>query len=179
MALFGPTDKELKATAKKEYDKAVSLKGDSRKEDAYRMRIALRARGHIDKLFVEAAQKAEKFNDIAMMCIAEGKPAPEPPKPSNFMKLVTASGEVWSYLPEEYASIVFKYGMLYQGMNVSGPKAIAQVQKMSDAIGIELRLETPLIALEFLRVQLEEEGVDVEAEIAALEPDDGDDLDEV
>ena len=75
MALFGPSDKELKATAK-EYDKGISLKGDSRKEEAYRMRIALRARGHVDKLFLEAAQKAEKFNDIAMMCIAEGKPAP-------------------------------------------------------------------------------------------------------
>ena len=79
MALFGPTDKELKATAKKEYDKGVSLKGDSRKEDAYRMRIALLARSHIDKLFVEAAQKSEKFNYIAMMCIAEGQHAPEPP----------------------------------------------------------------------------------------------------
>lgn len=179
MALFGPGDKELKATAKKEYDKAVALTGDSRKEDAYRMRIALRARGHIDKLFVEAAQKAEKFNDIAMMCIAEGKPAPEPPKPSNFMKLMTASGEVWSYLPDEYSSIVFKYGMLYQGMNVSGPKAISYVQKVSDAIGNELQLQRPLVALEFLRVQLGEEGIDVDAEIAALEPDQGDDLDEV
>ena len=179
MALFGPTDKELKATAKKEYDKAVALKGDTRKEDAYRMRIALRARGHIDKLFVEAAQKAEKFNEIAMMCVAEGKPTPEPPKPSSFMKLVTASGEVWSYLPDDYAAIVFKYGMLYQGMNMSGPKAIALVQKISDAIGLELHLEQPLVALEFLRVQLEEEGVDVEAEIAALELGDGDDLDEV
>ncbi len=179
MALFGPSDKDLKSTAKKDYEKAAALTGDSRKEDAYRMRIALRARGHIDKLFVEAAQKAEKFNDIAMMCIAEGKPAPEPPKPSNFIKLMTASGEVWSYLPEEYSSIVFKYGMLYQSMNVSGPKAIAYVQKVSDAIGDELQLQQPLIALEFLRVQLEDEGIDVGAEIAALEPDQGDDLDEV
>lgn len=179
MALFGPTDKELKATAKKEYEKAIALKGDSRKEDAYRMRIALRARGHIDKLFVEAAQKAEKFNDVAMMCIAEGKPAPEPPKPSNYLKLITASGEVWSYLPEEYANVVFKYGMLYQGMNVSGPKAVAQIQKISDAIGIELRLQNSLMALEFLRIQLAEEGIDVDAEIAALDLGDEDSLEEV
>ena len=179
MALFGPSDQELKATARKEYDKGVSLKGDSRKEEAYRMRIALRARGHVDKLFLEASQKAEKFNDIAMMCIAEGKPAPEPPKPSNFIKLMTASGEIWSYLPDEYAIIVFKYGMLYQGMKVSGPKAIAQVQKISDAIGIELQLRQPLVVLEFLRLQLKEEGIDVDAEIAALEPNDGDDLEEV
>ena len=32
MALFGPSDKELKQDARKEYDKAVALKGDSRKE---------------------------------------------------------------------------------------------------------------------------------------------------
>ena len=64
-------------------------------------------------------------------------------------------------------------------MKVSGPKAIAQVQKISDAIGIELQLRQPLVVLEFLRLQLKEEGIDVDAEIAALEPNDGDDLEEV
>lgn len=58
MSLFGPTEKELKADAKKEFDKAAALKGDSRKEDAYRMRIALRVRAHIDKLFVEEIGRA-------------------------------------------------------------------------------------------------------------------------
>jgi hypothetical protein len=61
--------------------------------------------------------------------------------------------------------------MLYQGMNISGPKAIDKVQKICNAITMELKLEQTLIALEFLRNQLQEEGVDVEAEIAALEPD--------
>ena len=73
MPIFGPNEQQLKENAKKDYEKAVALKGDSRKEDAYRMRIGLRVRGHIDKLFVEAAQKAEKFNDIAMIHIAQGK----------------------------------------------------------------------------------------------------------
>jgi hypothetical protein len=179
MPLFGPNEQQLKENAKKDYDKAVALKGDSRKEDAYRMRIGLRVRGHIDKLFVEAAQKAERFNDIAMIHIAQGKPAPEPPRPPNFMRLLTASGEVWSYLPEEYSLLVFKYGMLYQGMNLSGPKAILQVQRVVDAIATELKLPNSLVALEFLRTQLAEEGMDVDAEIAALEPDNGDDLEEV
>ena len=179
MPLFGPNEQQLKENAKKDYDKAVALKGDSRKEDAYRMRIGLRVRGHIDKLFVEAAQKAERFNDIAMIHIAQGKPAPEPPRPPNFMRLLTASGEVWSYLPEEYSLLVFKYGMLYQGMNLSGPKAILQVQRVVDAIATELKLPNSLVALEFLRTHLAEEGMDVDAEIAALEPDNGDDLEEV
>ena len=64
-------------------------------------------------------------------------------------------------------------------MNVSGPKAISYVQKISDAIGSEVKLSQPLITLEFLRTQLEEEGIDVDAEIAALESTDGDDLEEV
>ena len=67
MPIFGPNEQQLKENSKKDYEKAVALKGDSRKEDAYRMRIGLRVRGHIDKLFVEAAQKAEKFNGNAAM----------------------------------------------------------------------------------------------------------------
>ena len=179
MPIFGPNEQQLKENSKKDYEKAVALKGDSRKEDAYRMRIGLRVRGHIDKLFVEAAQKAEKFNDVAMIHIAQGKSPPEPPKPPNFMKLLTASGEVWSYLPEQYSKLVFKYGMLYQGMNISGPRAILQTQRIVDSIATELKLPNSLVTLEFLRKQLSEEGMDVDAEIAALEPGDGADLEEV
>ena len=114
MALFGPSDKELKQDARKEYDKAVALKGDSRKELAYRMRIGLRARSHMDKLFIEGATKAESYNETVMLNISQGKKVPELPVTSEYMKLTTASGEVWSYLPDEYAQLVFKYGMQYQ-----------------------------------------------------------------
>ena len=174
MALFGPSDKELKQDARKEYDKAVALKGDSRKEIAYRMRIGLRARSHMDKLFIEGATKAESYNETVMLNISQGKKVPELPFTSEYIKLMTASGEVWSYLPDEYAQLVFKYGMQYQSVEVTGPRAIDSVQKISNAIAIELRLEKPLVALEFLREQLVAEGVDVEAEIAAL-VDDGED----
>ena len=175
MALFGPNTEELKASARKEYDKAAKLQGDSRREDAYRMKIALRLRTHIDKLFVNAAEKAEKFNESAVLSIAEGKPAPEPPTPSEYIKLMTAGGEIWSYLPQEYANLVFKYGMLYQNMNIDGPSAINKVQKICDACCSGVGLKISLVALEFLRYQLAEEGIDVDASIAALEPD----LDEV
>ena len=174
MALFGPSDKELKQDARKEYDKAVALKGDSRKELAYRMRIGLRARSHMDKLFVEGANKAESYNETVMLNISQGKKVPELPVTSEYMKLMTGSGEIWSYLPDEYAQLVFKYGMQYQSVEITGPKAIDSVQKISNAIAIELKLEKPLVALEFLREQLVAEGVDVDAEIATL-VDDGED----
>ncbi len=174
MALFGPSDNKLKQDARKEYEKAVGLKGDSRKEHAYRMRIGLRARSHIDKLFVDGATKAEKYNETVMLNISLGKKAPAAPTTNEYMKLVSASGEVWSYLPEAFAQLVFKYGMQYQSVAITGPKAIHCVQKVSNAVAIELKLDKPLIALEFLREQLTAEGVDVDGEIAAM-ADDGDD----
>ena len=172
MALFGPSDKDLKQDARKAYDQAVGLKGDTRKEHAYRMRIGLRARSHIDKLFVDGAKKAEKYNETVMLNISQGKKAPAAPITSEYMKLVSASGEVWSYLPEQYAQLVFKYGMQYQSVAITGLKAIDCVQKVSNAVAIELKLDKPLIALEFLREQMAAEGVDVDGEIAAMADDD-------
>ena len=176
MALFGPSDKDLKQDARKAYDQAVGLKGDTRKEHAYRMRIGLRARSHIDKLFVDGAKKAEKYNETVMLNISQGKKAPAAPTTNEYMKLVSASGVVWSYLPEEYAQLVFKYGMQYQSVAITGLKAIDCVQKVSNAVAIELKLDKPLIALEFLREQMAAEGVDVDGEIAAMADDDDDDL---
>ena len=178
MPLFGPSDKDLKQDARKEYEKAVGLKGDTRKEHAYRMRIGLRTRSHIDKLFVDGAKKAEKYNETVMLNISQGKKAPAAPTTNEYMKLVSASGEVWSYLPEEYAQLVFKYGMQYQSVAITGPKAIDCVQKVSNAVAIELKLDKPLIALEFLREQLTAEGVDVDGEIAAMADDDDNDNDD-
>jgi hypothetical protein len=175
MALFGPSDKDLKQDARKAYDQAVGLKGDTRKEHAYRMRIGLRARSHIDKLFVDGAKKAEKYNETVMLNISQGKKAPAAPTTNEYMKLVSASGLVWSYLPEEYAQLVFKYGMQYQSVAITGLKAIDCVQKVSNAVAIELKLDKPLIALEFLREQMIAEGVDVDGEIAAMADDDDDD----
>ena len=178
MALFGPSDKDLKQDARKAYDQAVGLKGDTRKEHAYRMRIGLRARSHIDKLFVDGAKKAEKYNETVMLNISQGKKAPAAPTTNEYMKLVSASGVVWSYLPEEYAQLVFKYGMQYQSVAITGLKAIDCVQKVSNAVAIELKLDKPLIALEFLREQMIAEGVDVDGEIAAMADDDDDDDDD-
>ena len=175
MALFGPSDKDLKQDARKAYDQAVGLKGDTRKEHAYRMRIGLRARSHIDKLFVDGAKKAEKYNETVMLNISQGKKAPAAPTTNEYMKLVSASGVVWSYLPEEYAQLVFKYGMQYQSVAITGLKAIDCVQKVSNAVAIELKLDKPLIALEFLRDQMTAEGVDVDGEIAAMADDNDDD----
>ena len=71
------------------------------------------------------------------------------------MKLMTASGGVVISLKSIRSSRIQIRDVLYQSMNVSSPKAISYVQKISDAIGNELQLLLPLITLEFLRTQLE------------------------
>ena len=154
MALFGPSDKELKQDARKEYDKAVALKGDSRKELAYRMRIGLRARSHMDKLFIEGATKAESYNETVMLNISQGKKVPELPVTSEYMKLMTASGEVWSYLPDEYAQLVFKYGMQYQALKSQVQKRSIASKKFPMPSPSNSDSKKPLVALEFLREQL-------------------------
>ena len=168
MALFGRSKTDVRKTAKSEYDKACTLRGDDRKEQAYQMKVALRCRAHIDKLFIEGAEGAELYNDAVLVCIAEGKPKPTPPKPSEYMKIKTASGEVTSYLPEEYAEVVFRYGMRYQTMECTAVQAIQAVQQIANSVSFELKVEHPLTALQFLRDQMMEEGVDIEAELAAL-----------
>lgn len=168
MSLFGPTEKTLKESSKKEFEKAMTMKGETRKEQAYQMRIALRARAHIDKLFVETAQKAEKRNEAASLLIAEGKKVPDLAPSTEFMKLVSTSGEVWSFLPQGYVDIICKYSMAFQSAEISGVVAIDKVQKVCDAVNLELRLDNHLTALEFLREDLNSQGIDVAAKIAEL-----------
>ena len=92
------------------------------------------------------------------------------------MKLLTASGEVWSYLPEEYSYSCSSTACYTKDEHI-GSKGNPPGSKVVDHCD---RAQTSKFigALEFLRTQLAEEGMDVDAEIAALEPNYGDDLEE-
>ena len=49
--------KAAMAAAKNDYVKAAELNDDSRTTRAYKVRIGIRCRSHIDKVFIEAAKK--------------------------------------------------------------------------------------------------------------------------
>lgn len=168
MAWLGDNTNALKQNAQNEFEKGISLEGDYREARAFRMRIYLRARTHIDQLFVKAAERAEYFNELALINAAEGKAAPDRPVHGPFLSLKTSEGEVWSYLPEEITQKVFDLGWLYQGMVITGPKAIAEVQRICDQLGERLSATSRLTSLDFLREQLAQEGVNVDAEIDEL-----------
>ena len=169
MSWFGEDTNALKQKARKEYEKACELLDSSKQTRAYRMHAYLRARAHVDKLFVEATRQAEAYNDLLTLSVIEGTAAPEKNAGDAFIKLKTTDGEIWSFLPQEYVCKGFDLGWLYQGMVISGPKALFEIQKIVNLIGDQMHADTHLHALSFLKDQLEEEGVNVDAELAELE----------
>jgi len=77
MALFGRSKTDARKTAKSEYDKACTLRGEDRKEQAYQMKVALRCRAHIDELFIEGAEGAENGRQSLAKFVALQGPVSE------------------------------------------------------------------------------------------------------
>jgi len=151
-----PTAVEEMKQAKSAYEKVIALKSDSWESRTLRMRMGLLCRAHLDKAFVNGAEQTAKWQELAAQAVADGKPAPELPQASSFVKIKSGSGEVYSYLPEEFSHEAFALGCRYQRAEISAPKAIDAVQGLANQISFyELRLEEPFQALSFLREELE------------------------
>ena len=71
--IFKNKTSEAKKQAKADYVKAAELKGDSREVRAFKMRIALRCRAHVDSAFIEGAKKTAQFQESAMLLASQGK----------------------------------------------------------------------------------------------------------
>ncbi len=105
-----------------------------------------------------------------LAAIQKGKEQPEPPKAPLFQKVKSTTGEVMVYLPELYADEAFAIGMLYQKTELSAQQAIDAAQRLADRICYDaLALNTPFVALQFLRDELAESGEGEEGD----EPADG------
>jgi|TARA_B100001093_G_scaffold374154_1_gene359151 hypothetical protein len=150
--------KQEKDRAKKEFDEAMGLKGDSKQEIAFRLKVGLRIRSAIDKTFVEGAVKFEKYAELCLAAIAAGEEKPEPPKSINFQKIKSVNGEVFAYLPSDSADTIFQLGGKYQNLDIDAKTAIRRVQVIANQFTYDLDLATPLVALQFLRDELEEAG---------------------
>jgi hypothetical protein len=150
--------KQEKDRAKKEFDEAMGLKGDSKQEIAFRLKVGLRIRSAIDKTFVEGAVKFEKYAELCLAATAAGEEKPEPPKSINFQKIKSVNGEVFAYLPSDSADTIFKLGGKYQNLDIDAKTAIRRVQVIANQFTYDLDLANPLVALQFLRDELEEAG---------------------
>ena len=151
-----PTAVEEMKQAKTAYEKVIALKSDSWESRTLRMRMGMLCRAHLDKAFVNGAEQTAQWQELAALAVADGKPVPELPAASNFVKIKSGAGEVYSYLPEEFSQEAFALGCRYQRTEISAPKAIDAMQALANQISFyELRLEEPFQALTFLREELQ------------------------
>ena len=158
--LFGKSKKvrEEMNQAKADFEKAMEFKEDSRQARAFKSKIGLRIRSSIDKIFIDGAEKFAKFAELRLAATAAGEEVPEPPKSSAFVKIKSVNGEIFSYLPEDKAEVVFQLGGRYQNVEIDAKTAIRRAQLIANQYTYELDLENSLVVLQFLREELEESG---------------------
>lgn len=151
-------NRAAKAKAKADYYKAAELKGDSREARSYRIRVGIRCRSHIDKVFIEGAKKTAAYQDLCASAANAGKERPEPPVVNPFQSAKTLNGTVYTYIPLEFAEEIFSLGCMYQTMQIDIFKAITLVQEVADKVSIDLSLEQPFTTLQFLRDETGEDS---------------------
>lgn len=164
----GDKDEEEKKQAKAIFDKVTSYKGDSREVRSMRIRMGLLCRAHLDKTFVDGAEKTALYQEIAALAAASKKEVPPPPEATEYLKVATATNEVWAYLPLEYAEEAFALGSRYQKAEITPYQAIIAMQGLADQIcRYELRLDEPFETLQFLREEMAEKAAGAEGEAPA------------
>lgn len=155
MSLFGrPKRDEARSKAKAEYEAACAADVATRTGHALVVRAGARAKVHVDKVFVAGAEKAEAYDEAAQVAIVLGQEKPELPKVSEYQVIKAVNGDIVSFLPLPYCERIFRLGMRYQTMEIPAEQAIELVQQLADQISLELQLEKPFVALEFLREEL-------------------------
>jgi hypothetical protein len=155
-SLFGSkSNDDVKSRAREAFEKIASVKTDSREARSARLRMGLLCRGHIDKTFIDGAEKTAAWQEAAKGAIVRGSSAPPAPVPAIYQTLSTASGEVTVYLPEEIVQEVFQLGTRYQKAELSGLDAINAVQSIADQLfRYELHMDESFEVLQFLRDEM-------------------------
>lgn len=148
-----PADEMKRAVAA--FERATSIKTDSRDARSLRMRMGMLCRAHLDKTFIAGAEQTAAWQELVSLSLRAGKPAPDAPTASKFQKIRAGDSDVYAYLPEEYVTEAFGLGARYQKMEIPALKAIEAMQALANQISYyELHLEEPFLALTFLREEL-------------------------
>lgn len=151
----GPGDDQEEARLA--FEKVVAASRGSNPEAARsaRVRMGLLCRAHLDKTFVEGAEKTAAHQTALARAVASGKEPPPAPEASTFQRIASGGRNVWVYLPEDYATPAFELGGRYQLTEIDAEQAIVQMQNLADQICLlELRLEQPFVVLQFLRDEI-------------------------
>jgi hypothetical protein len=146
-----------KDRAKLAFEKISSLKKEGGRDSrSARIRMVLLCRAHLDKTFVEGAEKTAVYEEEVMQAIVAGSEKPPAPQAAEFQQVASVSGDkVWVYLPSEYAEIAFALGGSYQRTDLSAEQAIEAMQGLANQIfSTELGIDDPFLVLQFLRDEI-------------------------
>ena len=146
--------KAARQQAKEDYIKVASLSQGDRGARAVKLRMSTRCKANLDKIFVEGAMKTALFQKQTVTALTKGAEKPEAPIANPYQKVKTVSGEIYTYLPEEFAEEVFRLGGMYQTLQVDINKAITLGQDIAERVSYDLGLDDCFIALQFLRDEL-------------------------
>jgi len=134
------------------FEKITASKADTREARSARIRMGLLCRAHLDKTFIDGAQKTAVYFEKVAQAIVNNTEKPEKPEFVLFQQVKAGDKEIWVYLPEEYALEAFNVGAMYQKTDIDAKAAIDRMQLIADQICLyELKLETPFEVLQFLR----------------------------
>ena len=158
-------DVDEKEQAQALFEKISSSKADTREARSARIRMGLLCRAHLDKTFIDGAQKTAVYFEKVAQATINNDEKPEKPEFSLFQQIKSGDKEIWVYLPEEYALEAFNVGAMYQKTDIDAKTAIDRMQLIADQICLyELKLDTPFEVLQFLRDEISGKSADSSAE---------------
>jgi hypothetical protein len=156
--------KKAMESAKASYIKATTISGMSRESRIFKSRIAGRSRAHLDKVFVQGAEQSEAYQEACLAALSDGQERPEMPEPQPFQTVKTKSESVYTYVPSEFAKEMYTLGSLYQAGSIGPSETLNLAQELAAKVSIDIGLEEPFIALQFLRDELEEDVMEADGD---------------
>lgn len=148
-------DGNEKEQAQALFEKITASKADTREARSARIRMGLLCRAHLDKTFIDGAQRTAVYFEKMAQANINNTEKPEKPEFSLYQQVKSGDKEIWVYLPEEYALETFNVGASYQKTDIDAKAAIDRVQQIADQICLyELKLDTPFEVLQFLRDEI-------------------------
>ncbi|MFZ9990396.1 MAG: hypothetical protein ACO3FV_09285 [Burkholderiaceae bacterium] len=147
-----------KALAKKAYENAVRLSGDSKAVRAVKVRVAMRATAVLDDIFDDGVRSVVGYDEAVMIAVAGGEEPPPFPKATAetcYKKVQTPEGKSVGYVPLKYAESMFALGLQYQSGKITGDDAFHTAQAIGQQMANDLRLSAyavqPIEPLNWMR----------------------------
>ena len=155
--MFGRKSKleKLRANAQADFLRCKQLDPSDRYNRMFVSRIAMRAKGNLDKIFVQGARAEERRQQDLARTMKDGKKGfPQREKHDGYNSLKGTTGVVLSWVPEEYANTMFNLGADYQIQEKSARQCIAAADQLAEKIMAELQTLQKIELLNLLRLAI-------------------------